>query len=140
MRKLQRFFFSFPDGLPGFGLLLLRIALGAAVIQGGIHLSVPRDQTTWLSLLGVSAIISGILLLIGFLTPVITLIVCIGAIAAGVAPWFLAHDPLDLHTTFCIAVLSAGIFLLGPGAFSFDARLFGRREIVIPDDLPALEE
>ena len=29
-------------------------------------------------------------------------------------------------------VMATAIVLLGPGAFSLDARLFGRREIVIP--------
>jgi len=42
--------------------------------------------------------------------------------------------------------MAAAIVLLGPGAFSLDARLFGRREIIIPpsphnfsrlQDLPA---
>jgi uncharacterized membrane protein YphA (DoxX/SURF4 family) len=32
-----------------------------------------------------------------------------------------------------LAVISLAIVLLGPGAFSLDARLFGRREIVIPE-------
>jgi hypothetical protein len=30
--------------------------------------------------------------------------------------------------------------LLGPGAISLDARLFGRREIVIPEDNRSLDE
>ncbi len=29
-------------------------------------------------------------------------------------------------------ILAAVIALLGPGAYSLDARLFGRREIIIP--------
>ena len=29
-------------------------------------------------------------------------------------------------------LMSISILLLGPGAFSLDARLFGRREIIIP--------
>jgi len=32
-----------------------------------------------------------------------------------------------------LAVISAALVLLGPGAFSLDARLFGRREIIIPE-------
>jgi uncharacterized membrane protein YphA (DoxX/SURF4 family) len=31
-----------------------------------------------------------------------------------------------------IALMAVAVALLGPGAFSLDARLFGRREIVIP--------
>jgi hypothetical protein len=32
-----------------------------------------------------------------------------------------------------LAAISATLVLLGPGAFSLDARLFGRREIIIPE-------
>jgi hypothetical protein len=34
---------------------------------------------------------------------------------------------------FNLAAISAALVLLGPGAFSLDARLFGRREIIIPE-------
>jgi hypothetical protein len=30
------------------------------------------------------------------------------------------------------AIMAAAIVFLGPGAFSLDARMFGRREIIIP--------
>ena len=30
------------------------------------------------------------------------------------------------------AIIAVAIVFLGPGAFSLDARLFGRREIIIP--------
>ena len=32
-----------------------------------------------------------------------------------------------------LAIVSVALVLLGPGALSLDARLFGRREIIIPD-------
>lgn len=32
-----------------------------------------------------------------------------------------------------LAIICVALVLLGPGAFSLDARLFGRREIIIPD-------
>jgi hypothetical protein len=32
-----------------------------------------------------------------------------------------------------VTVISIALVCLGPGAFSLDARLFGRREIIIPD-------
>jgi len=31
---------------------------------------------------------------------------------------------------------AVSVALLGPGAFSLDSRLFGRREIIIPDTTP----
>jgi uncharacterized membrane protein YphA (DoxX/SURF4 family) len=43
-----------------------------------------------------------------------------------------AHDPNPLHFAFSFCI-TAALFLLGPGAFSLDARLFGRRLIVHSD-------
>jgi len=40
---------------------------------------------------------------------------------------------LDARTTEVFAIMiAAAVACLGPGAFSLDSRLFGRREIVIP--------
>jgi hypothetical protein len=50
-------------------------------------------------------------------------------------PPFNAHAGSDRLTIAFLAVVAAAIIPLGPGAFSFDARLFGRREIVIHQDV-----
>jgi len=77
---------------------------------------------------------SGTALLIGYLTP------CAGVVAAlfsigSVLSWFPAPKPdlfeAKLTATLAI-VMVAALVCLGPGAFSLDARLFGRREIIIP--------
>jgi uncharacterized membrane protein YphA (DoxX/SURF4 family) len=39
-------------------------------------------------------------------------------------------DPFQFASSFCV---TAALFLLGPGAFSLDSRLFGRRLIVRSD-------
>jgi hypothetical protein len=41
---------------------------------------------------------------------------------------------LDRVGALCVATVAGAVALLGPGALSLDARLFGRREIVFPDD------
>jgi hypothetical protein len=50
---------------------------------------------------------------------------------------FLTTTANDHHTSalaaFNLAAISGALVLLGPGAFSLDARLFGRREIIIPE-------
>ena len=61
-------------------------------------------------------------LLAGLMTPLVAIVVTIGAAVltlSGVLPLME------------IAVLSVAIALLGPGAFSLDARMFGRREILL---------
>jgi uncharacterized membrane protein YphA (DoxX/SURF4 family) len=81
------------------------------------------------------AIVSGASLLIGFVTP--------GAAAvAGLSLAFLAISSfpapatvlLDRAGALCVAAVAGAVALLGPGALSLDARLFGRRELVFPHD------
>jgi hypothetical protein len=44
-----------------------------------------------------------------------------------------ANNHISGLAAFNLAAMSAALVLLGPGAFSLDARLFGRREIIIPE-------
>ena len=131
----QRLFSTFPGGWPGAGLFLLRAAIGVTtIIQGGLYLSDPSNLTFGTGAFGVLAIASGALLLIGFLTPVAGALVGLGTLGVAIA-WFPAATPnlfdAKLPVVFAV-IVSAAIVLLGPGAVSIDARLFGRREIIIP--------
>ena len=65
-------------------------------------------------------------LLLGFVTPVAA--VLIGLTSLGLALWTTSYPIQELE----VVVLATVIALLGPGAFSIDARMFGRREILIP--------
>ncbi len=66
-------------------------------------------------------------LLLGFLTPILSIIACL---AAG-ANLLLATQPVDVVYILRL-LLSASLFFLGPGAYSVDARLFGLRVTVVP--------
>jgi putative oxidoreductase len=111
-------FSSFPDGAPGLGLLLLRAVLGVGAISSGV-----ADLGTG-ALLGVLDIVVGSLLLAGFLTPV-------AAILLGLAALNIAFSE-EKWTPVSVFIVALATALLGPGAFSIDARLFGRREMIIP--------
>ena len=84
-------------------------------------------------------IIGGVALVTGFLTPFASL--GIGLCVLGMAfSWFSATPliPSDARLiTLVIVTTAVALALLGPGAFSVDGYLFGRREIVIPPRPPA---
>lgn len=83
---------------------------------------------------GAAMILSGASLLLGFLTPLASTLVGIGA--GGIAVLWIPPPPLNLFDTplssILTVVMAASIAMLGPGAISLDAHLFGRREIIIP--------
>ena len=69
---------------------------------------------------------AGVLLLAGFWTPVAGLVMA--AAEAGLA--FLHGGDPSMH--ILLGLLGAALAMLGPGAWSVDARLFGRKRIQIP--------
>ena len=127
---LQRLFSTFAGGWPGVGLLLLRLLTGAALIYFGIvgAMEAPSVTIIALQIIGAGA---GILLLIGLWTPVA------GTLAAIIKVWiafsrFFPHSG-DAWIPVVQAVLGAVLAMVGPGAWSIDARLFGRRRIDVPE-------
>jgi putative oxidoreductase len=71
------------------------------------------------------ATIGGVLLLIGFFTPIA------GALVVIVELWTALSKADSLRTCIVLAVVGAGLAMLGPGAWSVDAWLFGRKRIDI---------
>jgi uncharacterized membrane protein YphA (DoxX/SURF4 family) len=74
---------------------------------------------------------SGVVLLVGFYTPVA------GTLAAIVNVWIaLWRFPLhsgDPWIPLAQATLAAALAMIGPGAWSIDARRFGRKHINLSD-------
>jgi len=125
----------FPGGWPGVGLLLLRAAVGVtAIVQGGAYWVNRDNPTVTTSVVGLLAVAGGLSLLIGFLTPVVAVLV--GLIVIGSAfGWWTPPTPSLLDAMLpkvMVPTVAIAVALLGPGALSLDARLFGRREIIIP--------
>ena len=114
---LQRLFSTFPDGLPGAGLLCLRLGAGISLI----HFAIANPSAG-----PIIAASAGLLLLAGLWTPVG------GTLIAVTELWMAFSQRGDLWIDIVLAALAAGLALLGPGAWSVDARLFGRKRFSIP--------
>lgn len=114
----------FPHGWPGAGLLLLRVAVVGGTVQylDATAIALP-PALPWC----VAA-----LLLAGALTPLACLVCCLLAIGTLSQAEWGAPSANALVTGLSAAALA----LLGPGAFSLDARLFGRRRLTLPGDGP----
>jgi uncharacterized membrane protein YphA (DoxX/SURF4 family) len=79
------------------------------------------------------ALVSGLLLLIGYVTPLAGLVAGLYSLSASLS-LLPATSPISFGkmTAVFATVIAVALVCLGPGAFSVDARLFGRREIIIP--------
>jgi hypothetical protein len=130
---LQRWYRTFPHDLPGIGLLILRIAIGAKLVG---EASACMLDTQGLKL-GVWLMISlalgvGTSFVLGFLTQLMAGVSALAGVAiyfwhpVWATSFFLGLPGLD---TIGVAL---AIAFLGPGAISLDAHFFGRRKIVIP--------
>jgi len=136
---LQRLFSAFPSGRPGIGLLLMRTALGCiAIALGTLELASLSQHTPVVWIVGSLLSLGGVGLIAGFVTPFASMLsgFCVLTIALSWVPGPpVGSMGVTLFTLLTLAT-AIGIALLGPGAFSVDAVLFGRREIVIPPRPP----
>jgi putative oxidoreductase len=127
---LQRLFSTFASGWPGVGLLLLRLLTGAAFICFGIAgvLAAPPLRIVVLEIFGVGA---GILFVVGLWTPAVGALAAVVKVCIALSRYF-SHSG-DPWIPIIQAVLGAVLAMVGPGAWSIDARLFGRKRIDMPE-------
>lgn len=113
----------FPKGVPGCGLIVLRVVTALSLQTNA---SGQLALTANMSLPGIVLILLSLALIFGFLTPVVAVLAALieGALlvtSPEIATALMLQNPL-----ICIALA-----LLGPGAYSVDARLFGSRVVVL---------
>lgn len=120
---MRRLYSTFAHGAPGVGLLLLRAAAAGALITPAVQMvgGAASDVGVVASVLSAT---DGLLLAVGLWTPIT------GAIGALLA-LMQAASTARSYVGLMLAAVSAALALLGPGAWSIDARLFGWKRIEI---------
>ena len=123
---VQRLFSNFADGWPAVGLLLLRLVTGTAIIYFGVDGM--REGTAWaMVVLPLVCIVPGIALLFGLFTPIAATLAAVVKVSIAISR-FSSHSG-DPWVVLGLAVLAAALAMIGPGAWSIDARRFGRKHI-----------
>lgn len=105
----------------------MRMAAGGALVTHAATLvseAAPLATNTVSLLSGVV----GVLLMAGLWTPATALL------AACAAAWIAISTPGDAALWFFVFVNAISLALLGPGAWSIDARLFGWKRIDVHDE------
>jgi uncharacterized membrane protein YphA (DoxX/SURF4 family) len=122
---MQRLFSMFPAGWPGVALLLLRVALSANLVHGFLNVYMKAAAPWVLALLSTVAIA----LCIGLFTPATAALSALTLLMI----WHLTTGAVAaLHV--CAVLVAVALAMLGPGAYSLDAKLFGRRQVIFPSN------
>ena len=111
----------FPDGWPGRGLLLLRLVVGFFLIHDGI-VGLGRPPRESIALLVIAAI-AALFFLIGLWTPIAGVLVTLTELCNAL------RGTEQLRSMILLATIAIAIAILGPGAQSIDAILFGRKRL-----------
>ena len=109
----------YPAGAAGAGLLLLRLSVAHALLTTTSILNAAFWHQLVVTLIGFG-------LIGGYFTRLLSIL---SVLVATRGPWVLGEL---FQETFPPILCAIALMLLGPGAFSIDARLFGRETVHLP--------
>jgi hypothetical protein len=115
----------FPTGTAGIALALLRVTAAAMLLM----IAFPRGEVISSQWAFAGLALLAVFFFLGAFTPILCAFGCCIEIAAI----FGLRGVEALHMILSIAA-TAALGLLGPGAYSLDAQMFGRRRVILPTD------
>jgi putative oxidoreductase len=118
---VQRLFSTFAAGWPGIGLFIQRFLIGPILLREAFLQPSASPHLTTIVL----PLIASVLLVIGLGTPYI------GLLVAATQPWLVFSGSADPWTAIILCGLGISLAMIGPGAWSMDARFFGRKHVEI---------
>jgi len=121
---VRRLFSRFARGSAGVGLLLLRVAAGSIVVARGIC-ALRNTVSTGTDIFQLVVAAAALLFIIGLWTP------AAAAVLISFELWQMVSRREYLAVEVLLCTVALAIALLGPGACSVDARLFGWKRLDI---------
>ena len=121
---MRSLFSTFPTGWPGVGLLLQRMLTATLLLRFGV-MDLTGKAFSAAMMPQVIGVFAGVFLLVGLCTPVI------GGLVAAIELWIALTQVGDPRIPILLACLGGTAAMIGPGVWSIDARLFGRKHIDI---------
>jgi putative oxidoreductase len=106
----------------GVGIALICLGIGGILATPGEPIPVTRHLIE---------AVGGLLLIAGLWTPVAGALLALDELWIALTLYSSHPDGHWIH--IFLAVLTAGVAMLGPGAWSIDARLFGRKRFKMRD-------
>jgi hypothetical protein len=122
---MQRLFSMFPTGAAGIALALLRLTAAAMLLM----IAFPQGDSVSSQWAFAGLAVLAAFFFLGAFTPLL----CLLSVCIEITAIFGLRGVDVLHTLFSI-VDTAALGLLGPGGYSLDARMFGRRRVILSTD------
>ena len=124
---MQRLFSTFAEGWPGAGLLAQRVLTSVFLLWAAVtHVVEPNRIGLNPSVPYVIASVAGVFLLVGLWTPIA------GTVIAIVEMWIFWEWSGPSLMPIVLAVLGGTVAMIGPGMWSMDAKLYGRKHLQDP--------
>jgi hypothetical protein len=119
---MKHIFFAFPAGAAGIALVLFRLSASILIASAAGHMPAYHLWQSCLFYLIATGLVAG------FPTRLISAASIVGAI---VLAWNIDVYQISSLSGFILNMLA--LMLIGPGAYSIDATLFGRRTVHLPE-------